>query len=218
MDRRSDRFRLLPDQYLIRDPDWLLLPRLFNAAECAAIIAAAHKLRPEAGDMTWTDNTEYPEVRSSTLRWIYRTMPGFEWIFAAVDGLAAACDRHFGVASEPHDAFQFTEYRVDRGGHYDWHHDSFDAAHDRVLSLCVQLSEVTDYQGGALELRCDRPPPKSLVRQRGAALAFRGSLEHRVTPITAGRRFSLVTWRLGDTAAMIQAEKEGRARPLRFSL
>lgn len=187
---------------MIVNEHWYLTPQLFNAAECDAIVALGSRVRGAPGDMTWKNETLFPEVRSSTLRWIYRNWPEYEWIFRAVDQWAARCDKIFGTTSEPHDSFQFTEYRAERLGHYDWHHDSFGATRDRVLSICIQLSEPTEYDGGRLELRCPVPPPWPVLMQRGAAIAFRGSLEHRVSATTWGRRFSLVAWRLGDTAAM----------------
>lgn len=194
---------------MITNPHWRLTPQLFNGAECDAIIALAMKVRGAPGDMTWKNEQQFPEVRSSTLRWLYRNWPEYGWIFNTVDIWAAECDAHFGTASLPNDSFQFTEYQSSRRGHYDWHHDSFGAAQDRVLSICIQLSEPSEYEGGRLELRCPLPPPWPVMMQRGAAIAFRGSLEHRVSHTFSGRRFSLVAWRLGETAAMHAASGVG---------
>lgn len=193
---------------MIRDKDWLLWPQLFNDGECDAIIAMGVKLRGMPGDMTNVGERQFPEVRSSVLRWVHMTSrPEFLWVFGLLNAACDMADKHFGARSDTVDALQFTEYQADRRGQYDWHKDSFDEPRDRVLSICVQLSEPS-YAGGRLELRCNNPPPRGLMDRRGAAVAFRGNLYHRVTPIIVGTRYSLVAWRLGETAAMKAAEEK----------
>lgn len=85
------------------------------------------------------------------------------------------------------------------GDRYDWHEDNAWKGRtpcDRKLSLVAQLSRPEDYQGGRLELHND-PLPDTHFRAQGDILVFPAFNRHRVTPVTAGTRYSLVTWFVG---------------------
>jgi hypothetical protein len=182
---------------MIVDQDWIAHPGLFSAEECDLIITYAMTLPPMPGDMTWKpEMPDQPEVRSSTLRWLYRQDPSTAWAFGRADELLQAAREHFDLRTDPFDAFQFTEYRAARRGHYDWHQDDFGRERDRVLSLCIQLSDPAEYGGGKLELRVPNPPLRPLIAARGAAIAFRSSTWHRVSPTMVGTRYSAVAWEL----------------------
>ena len=96
---------------------------------------------------------------------------------------------------------QYTEYHATEGGKYDWHHDvdwNNSGGTDRKLSLTVQLSDPSDYDGGYFEfLEVEQPPASS--KTKGAVLAFPSYLAHRVAPVTRGVRRSLVAWFHGPT-------------------
>ena len=91
---------------------------------------------------------------------------------------------------------QFTEYHANKGGHYDWHIDvnwNGNEARDRKLSVTVQLSDTSEYEGGGFEfIECQTPDASS--RLKGTVLVFPSYLQHRVLPITSGTRKSLVAW------------------------
>jgi PKHD-type hydroxylase len=67
--------------------------------------------------------------------------------------------------------------------------------------MVVQLSDPDEYEGGALEFfgldgdetdaAADR---RTKMRQRGTVVTFPAFEYHRVTPLTAGTRRSLVCW------------------------
>ena len=185
---------------MIVDPDWLLWPMLFTAELCDSLIAEAQAVPDMAGDMSWKGIKTLPEVRSSRLRWLYRGNPLFASAFMAADRAMSVARQHFGVTTDQFTAFQFTEYHAERRGHYDWHRDDFPEQghiYDRRLSLCIQLSDPNSYGGGRLELKVANPPPLVLIGQRGAAIVFRSSTQHRVSPTVSGTRYSAVAWELG---------------------
>ena len=187
---------------MIVDRDWLLWPPLFTGEQCDRLIAASHAIEDMAGDMTRKPDLPLPEVRSSRLRWLHRNNPAFGPFFALADAAFAEGQRIFGVRTDPFDALQFTEYHAARRGHYDWHRDDFPdekKSYDRLLSLCIQLSDPASYAGGALELQVANPPPPAVIRARGSAVMFRSSTKHRVSPTVAGTRYSAVAWALGRT-------------------
>lgn len=90
---------------------------------------------------------------------------------------------------------QFTEYDGP-GSHYSWHADTGGGvASLRKLSFSLQLSPADSYEGGDLEFAqpMDRETKKTF-RQQGTSVVFPSYLTHRVTPVTKGKRVSLVGW------------------------
>lgn len=99
--------------------------------------------------------------------------------------------------------------RYDEGGHFDWHIDDvayraqsypgLGAGLDRKISVSVNLSDPSDYEGGDLEFRdgLGRPVAGPDLRPRGSVVVFPSSVGHRVTPVTRGSRFALVGWLVG---------------------
>ena len=93
---------------------------------------------------------------------------------------------------------QFTEYRSHEGGKYDWHHDvNWNAQEglDRKLSISIQLSDKTDYEGGDLEFESINSSMDG--KGIGTIIIFPSYLRHRVTKVTSGTRRSLVAWFYG---------------------
>jgi PKHD-type hydroxylase len=92
---------------------------------------------------------------------------------------------------------QYTVYRAD-GGHYDWHLDRGVGGGQapRKLSLVLQLSNPSEYEGGDLEVFTEQEPLK-MEKKQGLVVAFPSFVLHRVTPITSGIRRTLVVWLSG---------------------
>lgn len=97
------------------------------------------------------------------------------------------------------ESLQYTVY--DEGDFYDYHTDTFDNNYNvfmeqRKLSISIQLSDESEYEGGDLEFYALNEPPKA-PRGKGTAIIFPSFLHHRVTPVTKGTRRSLVIWVTG---------------------
>ena len=108
---------------------------------------------------------------------------------------------------------QFTKYNLNQ--HYDWHKDGwtkpYNAPNDltrhnkiRKLSVTVSLSNPKDYEGGELELNNNSMETKKKNKfikfnnvPKGSVIVFPSFVEHRVKPVTRGKRYSLVIWSLG---------------------
>lgn len=104
-----------------------------------------------------------------------------------------------------HEDMQFTVYEGDQAGHYEWHQDSMgntvdenniDQRPPRKLSLILQLSDPSEYDGGEIQIMSGIDPI-SLPRERGLITVFPSFMVHRVTPVTKGIRRSLVVWVTG---------------------
>lgn len=94
---------------------------------------------------------------------------------------------------------QFTIYDSE-GSHYDWHMDRGSSGSTgfppRKLSLVLQLSDPSEYEGGTLELFTQHEPTQ-VLKKKGLVAAFPSYILHRVTPVTSGIRKSLVVWLAG---------------------
>ena len=100
---------------------------------------------------------------------------------------------------------QYTTY--DKNGHYTWHQDIGDQKNfikdvdcQRKISVVIQLSDPSEYEGGDFEIKNVREnlielPPT--IKNKGSVLVFPSYVVHRITPITSGTRNSLVAWYLG---------------------
>ena len=88
--------------------------------------------------------------------------------------------------------------RYAKGGHYDWHIDSFPPNENnlqRKLTAVLFLSDPDSYEGGDFELRAAPDFPKH--PGQGDIIVFPSVLEHRVAPVISGERFSAVCWMTG---------------------
>ena len=107
---------------------------------------------------------------------------------------------------------QFTIYK--KGHYYGWHTDQFATPHKhsdkningkiRKLSLTLQLTEKTKYEGGDFQFKWieDRNDlikvtTVSDAKDMGTIIIFPSFIHHQVLPITKGKRESLVNWSLG---------------------
>lgn len=136
---------------------------------------------------------ESNQIRQSKIRWIDdRGIRDNLWHFAKT-----ANSESFGFNVQDVSNIQLTEYRAEYGGKYDWHMDvnweNDPNPFDRKISLVMQLSDPSTYEGGNLEFLGSEVPQDQL-RQKGTVICFPSFMWHRVTPLTKGTRFSLVAW------------------------
>ena len=88
---------------------------------------------------------------------------------------------------------QHTTYEAP-GGHYQWHQDSGAGQFaGRKLSLSVVLTDPRTHEGGTFELF----DHGTVIAGIGDVILFPSHEQHRVTPLTAGARRSLVAWVAG---------------------
>ena len=68
----------------------------------------------------------------------------------------------------------------------------------RKVSMVVNLSDPNSYDGGTFELGAVPRPHPDQLRQQGTVFVFPSFIEHGVSPVTRGERWSLVAWFSGD--------------------
>jgi len=149
-----------------------------------------------AGETTkaGTFNNADDSIRSSRVCWLTNQDWLRDLLFQYVDH---SCQNAFGVNAYKNAEIQYTEYHASENGHYDWHHDidwNADDGLDRKLSITVQLSDPSEYEGGNFQFTEVPNPEMADAKQKGTVLIFPSYLIHQVSPVTSGVRKSLVAW------------------------
>lgn len=174
-----------------------LIPDALSAAECDDLIALCHGQPMK--DAGLVRQTTAHQIRRAELSWL-DDIPQTSWVMDRMVRLVGQANREsFGFdLSDFLESPQVARYGAEREGHFDWHSDigSGQLASKRKLTIVVQLSDPADYQGGTLELRPDSNL-REAPRDRGTAILFPSFVLHRVTPVTAGTRWSLTLWSHG---------------------
>jgi PKHD-type hydroxylase len=168
------------------------------------------------------NNQQKTKVRSSKQMWVEEDnwVNGFIMHYIAISNKS---NYMFDLIGLDGGKSQYTVYEL--GDHYTWHQDTnlevmqqatvaatsepsfgyseeqniIKNSHVRKLSFSLQLSEETEYEGGALEFRSINDENK-IIRaptKLGTLVCFDSRICHRVAPVTKGKRISLVGWVIG---------------------
>jgi PKHD-type hydroxylase len=148
---------------------------------------------------TIVGNDEIVEsVRKSKIKWIYPNDDS-QWLYDKIINMVVEANNtmwNFNLHSVI-DSIQYTEYS-EGGGHYDWHMDIGPGSiSHRKVSITIQLSDPSEYEGGDLELWYGGSVLQ-IPKNKGLTVLFPSFSMHRVTPITKGTRKSLVLWVGGE--------------------
>jgi PKHD-type hydroxylase len=167
----------------------------FSPDECKALTNFNFELGPGL-----TEDGKNTEVRKSQVYWIPKTE---QWgdLYQKIMELVGKCNKefyNFDISSLTEN-LQYTEYHQDYQGRYDWHFDVGEGALNcgRKLSVSIQLSDPSEYEGGELQFSLDGDKICVAEKDQGTMMIFPSYLRHRVTPVTKGIRRSLVTWITG---------------------
>jgi PKHD-type hydroxylase len=166
----------------------------FSPAELDRITAHGDSLARETAGL-FVEQGDRARKRITQVAWMERN-PERQWLYRRLDEIVQRLNLQFykydihGLSER----LQYTVYEQAEGGHYDWHVDHGAATpKPRKLSLSLQLSDPADYKGCDLELSWGDGVQQA-PRNRGTVIAFPSYVLHRVTPIAAGTRKSLVIW------------------------
>lgn len=172
--------------------DWAAAERLFSHEECARIIefCSKHKMtRAKAGNIN--------NIRDSRIAFV--NPEGLEWVYQRITDVAKdANEKYFKFDLWGfQEGMQFAEY-IAPSGRYETHIDRHFGTACRKLSTVLLLDDPDEYIGGDLQLMlAGDDHPTSLIRTQGTLIMFPSFLPHRVTPVTEGKRHTLVGWITG---------------------
>jgi len=132
-------------------------------------------------------------IRRSQVSWLGNNAES-EWVFSKLAHVASRLNAdHFGFDLTGFgEQLQLTNYNQAENGMYGWHQD-YGSGVSRKLSLVLQLTDPSEYEGGNLQIMTSGDP-QNVRKQRGFIAAFPSYVLHQVTPVTQGSRQSLVAW------------------------
>ena len=167
--------------------------------EVDAIIAYGDGLSPMKAEIAGRKQQNNDQLRITRVAWVEHQRPEIIWLHRRLSELVLQLNAEFyrydlfGL----NEAFQYTVYEGAEGGHYGWHVDMGDVNFEpRKISLSLQLSDPSDYEGGTLVLQAG-DDELVVEKARGTLIAFPSFVLHRVLPVTSGTRKSLVVWVAG---------------------
>ncbi len=165
-------------------------PEAISRAECLAIVRLG-----DCGISVTAGLTHPVEgFRTGNTRLIVRTDES-SWLYERISDILVRVNQwyRFDIAGFV-DSLLYCEYP--EHGHFDWHIDCGEGrTGTRKISLSVQLSDSSEYEGGGLEFAAHGELRGS--RRLGTAVTFPAFLHHRVAPVSRGTRRSLVAWAHG---------------------
>ena len=146
------------------------------------------------------DNQNNPDIRRTKLSWL-KYEPDTAWVFARLAHVVSSLNVesfNFNLTGFG-ESLQMANYDSKDVGSYGWHQDfsygNGTASVSRKLSLVLQLSDASEYEGGYLEVNNNKII--RMKKQRGLIIVFPSWVSHQVTPVTYGTRQSLVSWVTG---------------------
>lgn len=173
------------------------MPDAFSVGECERIIAAI-ALAPVKDALLVGQNKDH-NIRNAQLVWV-DDIDGMGWVMDRLIELV----RRSNVDWFDFDLREFAEspqvatYKASDGGHFAWHSDIGDgpAARKRKLTLVLQLSKPSSYEGGNLEIMSSAQV-QCASRAQGCVSIFPSFSLHQVVPVKSGVRHSLTLWAHG---------------------
>ena len=181
--------------FRLESPGYWLFEKMLPEKVCDAITEVGESLLSEIGQI---DNDDIkPEFRNSSISWIDPT----SWIAGLCTHFfnTANVNSNWNIALDHTESPQFTEYR--QGQFYAFHTDSQVTCKEdglqRKLSLSIQLTHKTEYEGGVLRFKNfgeEEIHTEPAFEHKGSVIVFPSHMRHEVTEVTKGKRKSLVAW------------------------
>ena len=194
-------YNLIFEPKLVDLQNYYFFEKGFSDEELNNIYENVAKL-PFVNGGTGPNSDQDKKVRSSQIKWVPKNKE-WEWLYDKLLGMvvqanSALWDFNLYTAI---DDIQYTEYHASDEGHYTWHQDIGPGSlSTRKVSITVQLSDSSEYEGGDLEYwrggtidSVEKAP-----RGKGVVFIFPSFMMHRVSPITKGVRRSFVLWVGGE--------------------
>lgn len=166
---------------------------VFTDEEISKIIKIG-KSKKAAKALIGGSNVPDNKIRKGKTAWISPDQDS-EWLFRKLTDIIVKVNKDFfnfdlhGML-EP---LQFTIYDGKKTK-YNAHIDRVKNSSSRKLSAVLQLSDPEDYEGGSLELFPNSLEAHEIEKKKGLITFFPSYMLHRVTPVTSGKRLSLVVW------------------------
>ena len=142
------------------------------------------------------DEEKSKNLRDSLITWLYPN-DNMDWVFRrCTDMITNLNEKYFKFDLHGfNEGFQFTNYTAP-SGKYGRHVDRGMNKIIRKLSLSIQLTDPSEYEGGELYLY-EGDEGTLMSKEQGTLILFPSYILHEVMPVTKGERNSLVSWITG---------------------
>ena len=170
---------------------------LFNNYDLEKLCVIGNKLPKIKGELSSKNSLDLT-YRESTISWV-PINDQTEWIYKKIiDCVNTVNNSYFNYDLTKIEKLQFTRYYGNNNSFYSPHVDSNFGhfSENRKLTFVLQLSDPTEYEGGELRLHTGKTP-EVIPKERGLAVFFPSSTLHECTPVTNGKRCTLVGWVYG---------------------
>ena len=187
-----------PELIPVDFPPMVTFAQVFTAAECDEIIRIGQELFPRETALLDARQSD-ASIRKGHVSWFKPEVEATHWIYHRLtDAILAVNQGNWGFDLEGLESLQFTIYD-EPADNYDSHIDLLvrpRTGSHRKLSFSLQLSPEDSYKGCDLSMMIG-PEDILAPRHQGSITFFPSVLLHKVTPITEGKRYSLVGWVTG---------------------
>ena len=173
---------------------WCWNNNIFTEKEIERIIVIGKRLLPKRAE-TSGNGVDCLDHRRSFVSWIGANSET-DWIFRKLTDVVIENNNQFwNYDLDKIERLQFTQYLSEENGTYHAHTDpmAWNNDHNRKLSMSLQLSHPSEYEGGDVLLHVSNQPV-TIPKEKGMAVFFPSHTLHEVTPVTKGIRYSLVAW------------------------
>ena len=183
-------------QYRRTDPcGWYFFENGFTDSGINDIKEYGESLDFGDGVLAESANVDY-NVRKSRTAWI-DINPDTEWIFDRITEMVLEANHEmwgydlYGCE----ESIQYAKYfgGIQDSDFYDWHIDCSESQNQRKISVIVQLTDPSEYEGGDVHFKIG-PGSTIFPKEKATVFIFPSYCLHKVEPITSGMRESLVLW------------------------
>ncbi len=172
------------------------ISNLFTKEECNLILNfSLENLTLNTAEIIGNNESNYDKInhRKSNVAF-YPYYEKFPFILEKIPNLINDNVSAKGLELDYKDSsFQFTEYKI--GDYFEWHSDITGdeiTQYKRYCSLVIQLND--DYKEGNLEIKLSEDSTMIVEKGIGNTIIFLSDMEHRVTTVENGNRYTLVNW------------------------
>jgi PKHD-type hydroxylase len=175
-------------------PPYAYALKVFSPEECNKIIEIGNNFNVHNSKIS--GNSYNPNIRKSKNSWIELNKET-QWIYDRLGQVIVNLNNKFfnfrlyGFG----EYLQFTKYD-EKGSFYDEHVDRGFKMPVRKMSVSVQLTDKREFKGGNLLI--EKGKLHEDCYDIGSVVCFPSFINHKVTKIKKGMRYSLVTWITGD--------------------
>ena len=186
---------------------WCFWNKAFNDDELQKIIDLMDSSKLTKGKVISGTKAKFSNVRKSNVKFFnFKDGVGLaDWIFFRLNTVIEGINnQYYNFDLNGYDHFQYTVYRGTEKGKYDFHMDTTMNENKtdndcRKLSMTFLLSEPNkDFKGGEFQINdSEEKNARTIPMNKGDIILFPSFMLHRVKPVTAGVRKSIVVWVLG---------------------